>query len=755
MRGSVNGRDKGLFIQSHPGRPLEDHLTCTYKLAEELSLRFLGTVPPRLREVCLLHDIAKAHRRFQASLYGKGKFPHAEPSAGIALAITRDIVAAEVIRCHHTRLADEFFDNVWYNLEYKKLAETVKEIPVWDGSRTVTEPLEIAVEKWEQLLPSSEEWDDLIFEIEDELVLDTDLWFGVKLLYSLLITADRLDAVSGGEEDYPFLDFQDPGNAIERYVSRLKDTPLTKWRKKVRREVLDRATTLFSKPGVYTLTLPTGAGKTLLALEIALRILRQQGKKSIIYVLPFITIVEQNSAIARDIFSFVQEDHHLAYEGNPEEKQSHLDRFVSLFRYWKEPVVVSTFAKLWEVLYSPRANDAMSFHRLANAVVLLDEPQSIPARYWKGFGETLNFLVEKMNTTFILITATQPNIAQGIELTPSHISLPRNRYSLFWSNGTYDIQKLPDLVNRHVPECKNTMVVVNTRKAALEVLFSIRNGSMDIENPFFLSGWVAPFDRKRTLSEIKAREEKSLPRNLVATQVVEAGVDLDFHLVFRDIAPMDSLVQVAGRCNRHMSDFEGRVIVFTMTDENGRGYATTVYDPVLLNVTKEVLGSFEKGEGARVYSEFEVKYLLDIYYRKLKGALQDEGPWFEIQEGKWDCNAFLFHEPINESTVLIDRDGEIGNLLKEIEDIGNRLEDRDKRKKLWGQLQEHAISVPEAELEKWSIETGAFIIDEHEEEQDIEKVAPGMWTIKPNGFGKIYRPDIGFVPYSLYEKYCS
>jgi len=740
------------YVESHPGRRLEDHLIQTYKLAEELSRVNLGEVPPRLLDICLLHDIAKAHGKFQKRLRGKGRFPHAEPSAFIALAMSKDIVTAEVIRCHHTHLTSNFINDIWCNGDYSKIQQVVSEMPMWPGSENLLGLLGLEINQWNQLFPSDDDWEDMLCDIEDSAIPNADLWLEIRILFSLLVTCDRLDAIAGKPEEVDLPVFTDPGKVIDEYVARLKNTPLNDWRKEIRCKVLEHVEKTGLGPGVFTLTLPTGAGKTLLALDIALKTARQEGKKGIFYILPFISIVEQNSAVAREIFSVVQEDHHLAFDSGFQEETSTFERLVSLFRYWRDPVVVSTFAKFWEVIYSPRANDSMSFHRLANAVVVLDEPQTIPARYWKGFGQTLEFLSEKLKTTFILVTATQPGIAKGKELVPGRIMTPKDRFRLNLISVPLEIQQVPSILERFDWLEKNTMIVLNTRRAALKMWFLLSNYFCNSEDFFFLSGWLTPCDRKSIMDRIILLEKASRPRNLVSTQVVEAGVDLDFDLVFRDIAPLDSIVQVAGRCNRHMSGFVGQVVVFEMVDENGKHCARYVYDKVLLNITKAVLGLIDATVSEEVtYLESEVRDILEKYYEKLEDALEDCGPWFEIQKGNWDCISPLIEEPQYESTVLVDRDGSISSTVDELRNMGVDLADRDRRKQIWQQLQEHAISVPEKELEHWYNASGSFIVDDSE--TTVEKVSPGLWIIKPTGFGKIYRPDIGFIPYEIYREY--
>lgn len=735
-------------IESHPGRPLEEHLFQTACLAEKIAVHYLGRVPENLRAACLLHDVAKAHAKFQIRLKkGKGRFPHAEPSAYIAFSISRDIMLAEVIRCHHTHIKNDFINDFWCNTDYENISHILSEIPLWPGSDKISGELGLDCSEWIDLLPSSEEWDELLDEIEDNTVLDANNWLNFKLLYSLLITADRLDAVGVKLEDLAQPVLNVPGDIIEKYLDKLKPTPLTPWRNQIRNAVLERAKTI-SGPGVYTLTLPTGTGKTLLSLDLALKIAHKEGKRGIIYVLPFITIVEQNSKVAKSIFPEVQEDHHLVDQGATEDMDM-LQRFISLFRYWHEPVVISTFAKLWEVLYSPRGNASMSFHRLANSIVLLDEPQSIPARYWKGFGKTLELISSRLNTTFILITATQPGIARGKELAPPNISVPSCRYKAGYFNEPISIRDMLDVLVEHGLADRNTMIVANTRKAALETLFLLKEQKIITQEPFFLSSWVTPNDRKKIMHKIKTREEKQMSRYLVSTQVVEAGVDLDFELVCRDMAPLDSIVQVAGRCNRHMSDYLGQILIFEIIDNEGKRISR-VYDSVLINFTREVLQNNKK-DNVFSFNELEVPDLLEQYYGKLAGALENQGPWFDIQQGKWESWDRLIDEPVYECTVFIDCNGEIKSILEELKSMDNKLENKDRRRHLWRKVQEHAISVSKKELDSWHDKSGAFIIDDKEKE--IEEISPEIWVINPKGIGRIYHPELGFVPLDIHNRY--
>lgn len=743
--------------ESHPGRALENHLLNTAYLAEEIARESLGRIPGNLLATCLLHDVAKAHPRFQSRMKtGKGRYAHAEPSAHITFLVTRDIIAAEAVHRHHSRARDRF-TSYWYDLGHKDLCDVVKDVPLWPGSVKVLEKLGMhTITGWGELLPSADELDDLLEEAY-ELSLNEQNWLNFRLIYSLLIAADRMDAVSGGTKELLPPALQVTGDKVDHYLKSLNSTQLTNWRHRVREKVLQHAENMLSGPGVYTLTLPTGAGKTLLGLELAMSIANRENKRAIFYVLPFISIVEQNSKVAKSLLPQVQEDHYLAY-GNDKESKNNVDeeddtrkKIMALFRYWYEPVVVTTFVKLWEVLYSPRGNDAMSFHRLANSVVILDEPQSIPARLWKGFGETLNFISRNMNATFILMTATQPNIASGVELAPAAIELPRSRYKIHFYRDKGDLQRVITLLDEHGFPSRSTLVVANTHRAAMEIYFLIKNilpGSKEI---FFLSSWMTPQDRKKIMDRVKEKEENKQLRYLVSTQVVEAGVDLDFELVVRDCAPLDSLIQVAGRCNRHSSIGEGQVLVYEMQDDKGRSLSMLAYrDPVLLNATAEVFKGLNDNDPVSV-KEADVAGILKKYYDKLATALEEDGPWYEIQQGQWEYWKGLIEEHADDQTVFIDRDGEIRDKLDKLSQMDKGLDNRHEIKEQWNRIKQHAISVRRKELEAWLEAEKGFMMDERK--MPIEEYNDGLWIVNPQGLQRIYLPDLGFVPRDIYEKY--
>jgi len=776
-------------VCSHPGHLLEDHLLNVRKLAEEICNYFNIELSSTQKDAFLFHDLAKAHPSFQRRLCGRcpeqnncgnyrndfqfklKRLEHSSPSAVMFLAYAHDLFTADAIRRHHTSIQN--FDEIqdfWINeLTYSTNEKTgfydlIYQIPVWDGAKKIFPILKIKPTKWQDLLPSQEEWEEDIFDLTNELLWgDNDKvleWLKLRLFYSILITADRWDAKVRDSLNYHGVSAT-PAK-IEDYVSKLPPNNISSWRGNLRLKTVASAQKNIAGPGIYTLTLPTGAGKTLIGLEIALSIVNNLGAKKIIYVLPFLSLIEQNADVARKIFSAseVEEDHHLAF-ANPAgaEKENgennFAKEFISFFRYWLEPVTITTFAKFWDVIFSPYANDTMSFHTLQNAVVLLDEIQSIPAGYWQGLGEVLQLISKKMNTIFILMTATQPEIGEGKELSSERVFFPIPRHDIKWQPQVNSFEALFELLKDEGLENEDTMLVFNTRKSALEFYFQLEEIKEELKNNtelFFLSSWVTPKDRRRIIEALKRKERQKEQRWLVTTQVVEAGIDLDFGLVLRDLGPLDSIIQIAGRCNRHGSrPYLGRVFITELRDErndlSSRTYASYVYDSILLSQTRLFLNKHSS------FNEKEYPLIIEEYYRLIKEAVKEESIWKNIEEGKWGEYQRLIQERhLNEVTLVIDKTGELFAEMQEILKLENRLENVAEKRNFFRKLGQYSVEVPFKYLMEWEERLGSYIITE--EEPILERVED-IWFLKPPGIDqKVYFSNFGFVPVEIFDAHC-
>lgn len=798
-------------VNSHIGKRLEEHLLRTFTLAQKMAAASDLSIGEKEKGAILLHDLAKAHPHFQNKLAGeRQRFNHAAPSALAAFLATRSLLAAEAVRRHHTSLENLVdIKRYWGSQKYKEVQKVLKKLPWWEGAASICNALALEICSWMELLPDEEDWDDLLFNAVElyepgggggegknngssngKGELD---WLNLRLLYSLMVTADRLEAM-GGDIEYAPLSVDK--KRIQEYVASLKSRKLSDWRESIRQEVVNKAAQIINGPGIYTLTLPTGAGKTITGLQVAAEAALRLQAKSIIYVLPFISLVEQNAGVASKLFPIVREDHYfspineetddLLQENGDEEAdgaQKRLKRFLAFFRYWQEPMIVTTMAKLWNVLFSPRANEAMSFHRLSRAVILLDEPQSIPATYWSGVGQTLEMLSKQLGSVFILMTATQPEIAKGIELTSTSVSFPSIRHEFHWLNRRLSISEMAELLVEKGFLEGSSLIVLNTRMAALRMYQEMKKFGAE---PFFLSAWLTPQHRKRVLKRLKEKEARKEPRCLISTQVIEAGIDLDFAKVFRDLGPFDSIIQVAGRCNRHGGEERGQVYIAELIDENGRSFASYVYDAVLLNQTRQVL--------KERFNEKECPALVGSYFKALQESVRTSELWDNIQEGRWGEYLDLYPEIRPDEVMLvvpgivdnqdeiesekhngINKEGKADEKTKKLleiicsayaqEEIQKDQDDEDaeeikksaakdpfimveQRRAAYREITRHAISVPKKYLDEWYQREGGMIFG-GEEEAPLRELFPHLWLLEKEGLGRIYTLETGFMPIEM------
>ena len=768
-------------VYSHVGKKLEEHLLRTAAIAQKMAAASGLVLRREEEEAIVLHDLAKAHPFFQRRLAGERlRFNHAAPSALVTFLVTGSLLAAEAVRRHHTaleNLAD--IKRFWSKHEYREVQRDLKKLPWWDGASLLGRALAPKISCWMELLPEDEQWDELLFNAVDLYEPGEDGgngaldWLKLRLLYSLLAAADRLEAMGGDIEYEPLVVDK---KRIEEYIASLKGRKLFEWRNQLRQEVVKNAAKSIDGAGVYTLTLPTGAGKTITGLQIAAEAALRLQAKSIIYVLPFISLVEQNAAVAGKLFPVVREDHYFSSINNEEEEcaeeaEKKLKRFLAFFRYWQEPVIVTTMAKMWEVLFSPRANDAMSFHRLSHAVVLLDEPQSIPAACWRGFGETLDLLSKELGSVFILMTATQPEIAKGKELTPVPVSFPFVRHEFRWLNCRLSIPEAAEFLVGKGFLKGSSLIVLNTRQAALRMYLEMKKHGAD---PLFLSAWLTPLHRERILRLLKEKEERKEPRCLISTQVIEAGIDLDFAKVFRDLGPMDSIIQVAGRCNRNAGEERGQIYIAELEDENGRNYASYVYDSVLLNQTRQILKEY--------FDEKECPEIIKSYFRAVQESMKKSELWENIREGRWGEYFDLYPEKRPDEVLLVvagiegnvgkdkqrkdkDKERKDEQRLKRLLDIvcatsaeGSAQEEEaeakdpflvvEQKRSAYREITRHAISVPKKHIDEWYQREGGMIYG-GEEEAPLREIFPHLWLLQKEGIGRIYSPETGFMPVEI------
>lgn len=415
----------------------------------------------------------------------------------------------------------------------------------------------------------------------------------VRALFSCLVDADRIDTA----------DFERPGRArqrlngryaswptlidrLERHVAGLQSVqPIDALRRQISDHCLDAAE---RDTGIYTLTVPTGGGKTLASLRFALHHANKHSLDRIIYVIPFTSIIDQNAGVARGVLepdgvepgSVVLEHH----SNLTPEKQSWRGKIIS--ENWDAPVIYTTMVQLLEALFGSGTRGARRMHQLANAVLIFDEIQNLPVRCVHLFNNAMNFLADHCRSTIVLCTATQPLLGRvdpskgRIRLAENHELMPDvhqlfdalERVDIHYRRkpGGWTLDEIAGLAVEQLSEGVTCLVIVNTKKAARDLYLRCLDLPLGGALIFHLSASMCPKHRKDVLDAIRSRLDatKPLPTLCISTQLIEAGVDVDFGCVIRSSAGLDSIAQAAGRCNRNGRLSRGRVWIVNPRDED-------------------------------------------------------------------------------------------------------------------------------------------------------------------------------------------
>ena len=416
----------------------------------------------------------------------------------------------------------------------------------------------------------------------------------IRMLFSCLVDADWLDTErhfdSGKAQKRgqfsPLAELWTRFEADQATLlskARLTDSLVNQARREVYEACLNAAE---GEQGVYRLTVPTGGGKTRSGMAFALRHAAKHGLKRVIVAIPYTSIIDQTAQVYQGILGPDNVlEHHSAIEFalDPTEEQAEAEvRRRLAAENWDAPIVVTTTVQLFESLFASKPSRCRKLHNIAGSVLVLDEVQTLPLHLLKPIMDVLKELVAHYGVTLVLSTATQPAFSgdspylQGFNPSPVEMVPNPERFFRSLKRVEYDIIPEPWTWERVAEEMKKhrqALCVVNSRKDAL-VLFDL----LDDPNTFHLSTLMCPVHRRETLVEIKRRLDANEPCLLVSTQVVEAGVDLDFPVVLRAMGPLDRIVQAAGRCNREGRLDCGKVIVFEPAEGHApRGsYATAI-----------------------------------------------------------------------------------------------------------------------------------------------------------------------------------
>ncbi len=528
---------------------------------------------------------------------------------------------------------------------------------------------------------------------EDKFVFDG--WLGayptpavcilMLMSYSILISADKAEA-SGTSvqrcEEALAEDLVEVYRQAKGYDEAVTD--IDGMRNAIYAAVSASITSVDLATKIMSITAPTGTGKTLTALSAALKLRHMVHAAHgyyprIIYCLPFLSIIDQNFGVLEDVLTcndipitndVLLKHHHLAeafYTTRDNEFES--DRAQFLIEGWDSEIIVTTFVQFFHSLFTNKNRSLRKFHNIVNSIIILDEVQAIPHKYWKLLNDFLRTLGHIFATYIILVTATQPLIFEGdvVELLTDRSAYfeKLNRVHLYpHVSASCTFAEFTDTVQADIAQhpTSSFLIVLNTINCAREMYASLQEYDDGDTVYYYLSTHVTPHERFQRIRDIKRGIKRAV---IVSTQLVEAGVDIDVDVVYRDFAPLDSINQVSGRCNRNdRSDTRGIVNLYVVNDKKKDVYRY-IYSGLPVDKTREVFKAYE--DGATAQRGIQETYFLDLinrYFAKIKGGLSED----ESKELLQSIKKLEFDDVSHEFRLIDEKGYEKFDLFVELND---------------------------------------------------------------------------------------
>lgn len=543
---------------------LKDHLRTVARLAQEFARPLRLEAEAELAG--LLHDLGKYRDEFQAYLRGQRgggiETQHAIFGAAWAAEDVRSLLAsAFAVAGHHAGLHD-----------CGDLAGMIAK-PALQTRQSIPELIRRLESELGPLPPPPQPpaW------VKDELSAE----FYTRLTFSCLVDADRLDTACWPERPQPdaALEAHRLSRLVhaerERKTSANPNSPMADLRNRIFDAAAERA---LLPPGFFSLTVPTGGGKTLASMAFALAHAKAHGLRRVIVVIPYLSIIEQNAAEYRRILGDdVVLENHSGVRPPDDATEDEKFRLELVTENWDAPVVITTSVQFLESLFASSPSKCRKLHRIPRSVVIFDEVQTLPAHLLKPTFSVFRELAANYGTSFVFSSATQPAFRESTALPDGFAAqelreiapdpdelfrkLRRVNYHLPKREETLDWPQLAECM----AERPQALCVVNLTRHAKELWEQVKRIVPD-GAPVHLSSAMCPQHRLSLIENIRERLKAGQPCRVVSTQLIEAGVDVDFPIVWRALGPLDSIVQVAGRCNREGRLAAGEVHVFRPLD---------------------------------------------------------------------------------------------------------------------------------------------------------------------------------------------
>ena len=513
-----------------------------------------------------LHDLGKYSEAFNHRLHGGPSVDHATAGAKIAVERWGNVLGKLMAFCiagHHAGLANGSGEGDNRRTLKQRLAlQFGEDIPALDNL-------------WQQEIKLPQNLSAPPLKADAHHPFFSYAFF-TRMLYSCLVDADYLDTEAfylnlennaverGGYPDLNALqrNFNQFINYFRRRIAQAPEQTEAEKRNaalnRLRSEILDHAVEQAAQPqGLFTLTVPTGGGKTFTSMAFALEHAKQHGMRRVIYVIPFTSIIEQNAAEFRKAFGELGEqavlEHHSTFNDGKLQNEVTKDKLRLASENWDAPIVVTTAVQFFESLFADRSSRCRKLHNIAGSVIILDEAQMLPLNLLLPIMQAIKELAQNYRCSVVMCTATQPAVQaengfyRGFEnvreIAPKPTALfDKLRRTTVQHIGT---QTDADLLAK-LAEHPQMLVIVNNRRHAR----SLYDQAKHLDGTFHLTTLMCAKHRSQKLDEIRGRLKSGEPCRVIATSLIEAGVDVDFPLVMRAEAGLDSVAQAAGRCNR-------------------------------------------------------------------------------------------------------------------------------------------------------------------------------------------------------------
>lgn len=553
---------------------IEAHLNGVSELAKAFSVDMFKSAASAIG---MAHDIGKYSETFQSRLNGSNvKFEHSCCGAieynKMKLNKAEKLIALMLEYCiagHHTGLPDGGCDSDTF--EDITLHGRLKREHIYTGKSDYSDyqnHITLQVPKADRIIA------DLISS-KTKIELIEKYAFFTRYLFSCLTDADFIDTEHFCDPEIDrklSADFNAVSKALDKKFANFNpDTPLKLARSRLQEQAYKNAVT---GSNISILNMPTGSGKTLCSLKIALmKILADSNKKRIIYVIPYTSIIEQTAEQFNEIFGeyadILQHHSNYCFDDNLYEPST-VEKLKRSSENWNAPIIITTSVQFFQSLYHYKGSSLRKLHNVADSVIIFDEIHMLPTEMIQPCLRGIGYITRYLNSEAVFLSATMPDYSELFhryipDCTVKELITDKSDFRYFIKCDFIDLGKTDfDSIIVKANEYTSSLIIVNSRKSAREIYKSLEG------RKYHLSTYMTPHDRSETISHIKKDLENGIKITVVSTSLVEAGVDFDFEAVFRQLAGLDSILQSGGRCNREGKRKNGSVFIFE-TDEMLRG----------------------------------------------------------------------------------------------------------------------------------------------------------------------------------------